>query len=121
MIVRSTLITSVQLTTYDLAKRFLIERYKLKEAAVSTYITSSIITAFAASVATSPVDVVKTRMMNKRIIYKSALECTLQTLKYEGLFGFYKGFVPTFLRLTPHNIILWVTMEHVQHFLSEHC
>jgi hypothetical protein len=121
MIVRSTLITSVQLTTYDLAKRLLVNRYNFKDDQISTYILSSILTAFTASVVTSPVDVVKTRMMNKQIVYSSTLECTWKTLKYEGPFGFYKGFGPTFLRLTPHNIILWVTMEHVQRFLSVHC
>eukprot|EP01127_Copromyxa_protea_P011143 TRINITY_DN2782_c0_g1_i1.p2 TRINITY_DN2782_c0_g1~~TRINITY_DN2782_c0_g1_i1.p2 ORF type:complete len:162 (-),score=11.16 TRINITY_DN2782_c0_g1_i1:89-574(-) len=120
MIVRSTLITSVQLTTYDMVKRFLVSHYNFHEERVSTYILSSIVTAFAASLVTSPVDVVKTRMMNKQVLYSSAIDCTWKTLKYEGPFGFYKGFLPTFMRLTPHNIILWVTMENVQQALSRY-
>lgn len=49
-------------------------------------------TGFCATVAASPVDVVKTRYMNsKRGEYRSAVDCALRMLAQEGPAAFYKG------------------------------
>jgi hypothetical protein len=42
----------------------------------------------------------------------------LQTLKTEGLFGLYKGFVPNWLRIGPHTIIVSVLNTLIFHPLS---
>lgn len=56
-----------------------------------------------AAVATSPVDVIKTRMMNQSVhsasigsgnapvVYRSVVHCALEIARTEGLHGFYKG------------------------------
>jgi hypothetical protein len=45
--------------------------------------------------------------------YKGVLDCGVQTLRSEGFGGFWKGLAPTFLRLAPHNILLWVSFEQI--------
>uniref|UniRef100_A0A8C1S244 Uncharacterized protein n=1 Tax=Cyprinus carpio TaxID=7962 RepID=A0A8C1S244_CYPCA len=63
------------------------------------------------ALASNPVDVVRTRMMNQRVLagnplYKGTLDGLMQTWKNEGFFALYKGFWPNWLRLGPWNIIV---------------
>lgn len=37
-----------------------------------------------------------------------------QTVKYEGVIALYKGFVPTFVRMGPWNIIFFVVYERLK-------
>lgn len=56
---------------------------------------------FAATGATAvyPIDLVKTRMQNQRstgsfvgeLMYKNSFDCAKKVLRYEGVFGFYRG------------------------------
>eukprot|EP01130_Rhizamoeba_saxonica_P008949 TRINITY_DN3625_c0_g4_i4.p1 TRINITY_DN3625_c0_g4~~TRINITY_DN3625_c0_g4_i4.p1 ORF type:complete len:162 (+),score=22.39 TRINITY_DN3625_c0_g4_i4:247-732(+) len=116
---RATLITSTQLPIYDTVKIYLNKVTSFRPELV-TFI-SSLASAAASSLVTSPVDVVKTRMMKmKDGVYKSSLDCVLKTIKVEGVLGLYKGLFPTFLRLAPHNIILWQTMELVSSLLRKY-
>lgn len=87
---------------------------------VSSY-SSSFTCGLAGALASNPVDVVRTRMMNQRVLrdgkcpgYKGTLDCLLQTWKNEGFFALYKGFWPNWLRLGPWNIIFFVTYEQLK-------
>nr|GMD69290.1 mitochondrial uncoupling protein 1-like [Ipomoea batatas] len=48
--------------------------------------------------------------------YKSTLDCFFKTLKNEGPFAFYKGFLPNFTRLGLWNVIMFLTFERVKRF-----
>lgn len=37
-----------------------------------------------------------------------------QTVKYEGVIALYKGFVPTFVRMGPWNIIFFIIYERLK-------
>ncbi|XP_054063532.1 mitochondrial uncoupling protein 3-like isoform X1 [Rissa tridactyla] len=70
---------------------------------------------FCATVVASPVDVVKTRYMNAGPgQYRNALSCLLALLMQDGLAGFYKGFVPSFLRLGSWNVVMFISYEQLQ-------
>lgn len=73
--------------------------------------SSSFTCGLAGALASNPVDVVRTRMMNQRVlsggpIYKGTLDGVMQTWRNEGFFALYKGFWPNWLRLGPWNIIV---------------
>lgn len=75
-----------------------------------------------ASIVSCPADVVKTRMMNQYIysknqpIYTSSLDCFIKTIKTEGFFGIYKGFLPTWARLGPWQLCFWIVYEQLRKF-----
>ncbi|XP_078401336.1 dicarboxylate carrier UCP2-like isoform X2 [Cetorhinus maximus] len=93
-IVRNSVVNCSELVTYDLIKDALI-KYNLMTA--------------------SPVDVVKTRYMNSAPgQYKSALNCSFIMLTEEGFTAFYKGFMPSFLRLGSWNVVMFVTYEQLK-------
>ncbi|KAK7930547.1 hypothetical protein WMY93_006942 [Mugilogobius chulae] len=64
------------------------------------------------------VDVVKTRYMNSPPgQYKSAINCAWVMLTKEGPTAFYKGFVPSFLRLGSWNIVMFVSFEQIKRLM----
>lgn len=61
----------------------------------------------------TPFDVISTRLYNQPVdavtgkgtVYKGIFDCAAQIFRTEGIFGFYKGFSASFLRLGPHTVL----------------
>jgi solute carrier family 25 (mitochondrial aspartate/glutamate transporter), member 12/13 len=57
-----------------------------------------------------PIDTVKTRMQNQRIVpgesamYKNSFDCARKLLVNEGIFGFYKGIWPQLIGVAPEKV-----------------
>lgn len=47
-------------------------------------------------------------------IYTGSLDCAIQTVRNEGFRALYKGFVPTWFRMGPWNIIFFITYEQLK-------
>ncbi|CAN6917413.1 unnamed protein product [Brassica oleracea] len=83
---------------------------------LGTHVTSSFAAGFVASVASNPVDVIKTRVMNmkveagKTVPYKGAVDCALKTVRAVGIIALYKGFLPTVSRQAPFTMIMPVVL-----------
>ena len=78
------------------------------------------IAGFATAFVTSPVDVVKTRIMNERamasqtLVYVSTGSTLMKIIKHEGVGGLYKGFIPNWARIGPHTIITFMIFERLR-------
>jgi solute carrier family 25 uncoupling protein 27 len=66
------------------------------------------------AVVTTPLDVVKTRLMNDPRAYKGPNDALAQLLRTEGLASMYKGFIPTYKRQGLFNLIFWLALEELQ-------
>jgi solute carrier family 25 (mitochondrial carrier), member 14/30 len=49
-------------------------------------------------------------------LYSGSIDCAVQTVKNEGLAALYKGFIPTWFRMGPWNIIFFITYEQLKKF-----
>jgi len=111
---RAMLMTAGQLASYDQAKQSLLT-LPFFEDNMGTHFVASLIAGFIAAAVTSPLDVVKTRIMNQKkdsgVVYKNTLDCATKILKLEGPGGFYKGFLAYFTRLGPHTIFTFIFFE----------
>ncbi|NXL37391.1 UCP3 protein, partial [Glaucidium brasilianum] len=113
-IARNAIINCGELVTYDLVKDTLL-RAQLMTDNVPCHFVAAFGAGFCATVVASPVDVVKTRYMNASPgQYRNVLSCLLALLMQDGLAGFYKGFVPSFLRLGSWNVVMFVSYEQLQ-------
>ena len=68
-----------------------------------------------------PFFLVRTRMQNfrdKACVYRGFVDCARQTFAHEGLLGFYKGILPSYLRGIPTVAITYVTFERAKRFFS---
>ncbi|XP_032807532.2 electrogenic aspartate/glutamate antiporter SLC25A13, mitochondrial-like [Petromyzon marinus] len=60
-----------------------------------------------------PIDLVKTRMQNQRstgsfvgeLMYKNSFDCFKKVVRYEGVFGLYRGLIPQLLGVAPEKAI----------------
>lgn len=89
------------------------------EDGVPCHIISSAIAGFVACVVGSPVDVLKTRIMNaKPGQYSGVGDCVLQTFK-EGPLAFYKGFQANAARIVSWNIAMFVALGQIRKIIYE--
>jgi len=87
-------------------------KYLLMKDNIQCHFSSAVIAGFMTTLVASPIDVVKTRYMNSpKGMYAGAIDCTIRMAKKEGPAAFYKGFVPSFARISLWNVALWITYE----------
>ncbi|XP_039186790.1 brain mitochondrial carrier protein 1 isoform X2 [Crotalus tigris] len=116
---RAAIVVGVELPVYDITKKHLILSGLMGDT-ILTHFISSFTCGLAGAIASNPVDVVRTRMMNQRAIvgsvelYRGTMDGLLKTWKSEGFFALYKGFWPNWLRLGPWNIIFFITYEQLK-------
>ena len=88
-----------------------------------THLSAGSMAGFVATVGALPIDVIKTRMMNQKILkdgssketaYKGSIDCFMKTIRNEGFTALYKGFLPSYLRIAPFNIIFFLTYEKLK-------
>eukprot|EP00252_Welwitschia_mirabilis_P006722 TRINITY_DN17620_c0_g1_i1.p1 TRINITY_DN17620_c0_g1~~TRINITY_DN17620_c0_g1_i1.p1 ORF type:complete len:315 (+),score=9.52 TRINITY_DN17620_c0_g1_i1:832-1776(+) len=122
---RAMLVTASQLASYDQFKESILRNQILADG-LGTHVTASFGAGFVAAVASNPVDVIKTRIMNmksaepgKPAPYSGALDCAVKTVKAEGPMALYKGFIPTVTRQGPFTVVLFVTLEQVRKLLKD--
>ncbi|KAM9792516.1 mitochondrial brown fat uncoupling protein 1 isoform 2-T2 [Neosynchiropus ocellatus] len=113
-ITRNALVNCTELVTYDLIKEAIL-KHKLMSDNLPCHFVSAFGAGFVTTVIASPVDVVKTRYMNSPPgQYRSAINCAWTMLTKEGPTAFYKGFVPSFLRLGSWNVVMFVSFEQIK-------
>ncbi|XP_030305123.1 brain mitochondrial carrier protein 1 isoform X2 [Calypte anna] len=116
---RAAIVVGVELPVYDITKKHLILSGLMGDT-IFAHFVSSFTCGLAGAIASNPVDVVRTRMMNQRAIvgstelYRGTLDGLLKTWKSEGFSALYKGFWPNWLRLGPWNIIFFITYEQLK-------
>ena len=126
---RAGLVNLGELATYDAAKRWaaahappgLAESCGCAHAADAppVHVFSALASGFVACAASTPADVVKTRLMAQRRDggvprYAGALDCLRQSVRAEGFGVLYRGFMPTWARLGPWQLTFWLTYEQLR-------
>eukprot|EP00698_Gefionella_okellyi_P001596 TRINITY_DN11519_c0_g1_i2.p1 TRINITY_DN11519_c0_g1~~TRINITY_DN11519_c0_g1_i2.p1 ORF type:complete len:324 (-),score=23.13 TRINITY_DN11519_c0_g1_i2:118-1053(-) len=119
---RACLLTAAQLSSYDHCKQVMI-RFGVDDG-FPLHFGAGALSGFITTVVTCPVDVVKTRFMNQgvnhqgigqhNVVYLSAFDVFMKTLKSEGILGLFKGFEASYLRLGPSIAGQLVVMEQLR-------
>lgn len=113
-IARNATVNCSELVTYDFIKDTLLNSTPMTDNLPCHFI-SAFGAGLVSTVIASPVDVVKTRYMNSALgQYRSVLSCAVTMMTKEGTLAFYKGFMPSFLRLGSWNVVMFVTYEQLK-------
>ncbi|TLD32977.1 hypothetical protein PspLS_00506 [Pyricularia sp. CBS 133598] len=97
--------SSVQLPTYFFAKRRLVRHLGMEEGP-ALHLASSTVSGFVVCCVMHPPDTIMSRMYNQTgNLYSGVLDCFAKTVKTEGVFAIYKGFLPHLARILPHTIL----------------
>uniref|UniRef100_A0A1Q3FT35 Putative mitochondrial uncoupling protein 2 n=1 Tax=Culex tarsalis TaxID=7177 RepID=A0A1Q3FT35_CULTA len=112
---RNSIVNVAEVVVYDVAKDTLLRYVTVPREDVRLHFGSAVIAGFAATLVASPVDVIKTRYMNApKDQYRGVFDCALRMGQQEGFLAFYKGFVPSFVRLVSWNVVMWISYEQIK-------
>lgn len=111
---RAAVVNTAEILSYDVTKTFLAQRLQIGRDDPSNHLISSMVSGFVTSVACTPTDVIRTRVMNDVDgVYKGMSDCLVKTVKAEGVMAMWKGFWPTWARQGPWILIFWVAYEQM--------
>ncbi|KAF9940809.1 hypothetical protein BGZ65_006028 [Modicella reniformis] len=123
---RAMVVTASQLASYDTIKHWLLKRRdhngeaRFREGYL-THFCASTAAGLVSSITTSPIDTIKVRYMNQQfsssgrgVLYSSALDCVIKTVRNEGPLALYKGFLMCWLRLGPHTMMSLIIFEKLR-------
>ena len=115
--------SSVQLPTYFFAKRRLVRHLGMEEGP-ALHLASSTASGFVVCVVMHPpgeplkkhqprlhntyivIDTIMSRLYNQNgNLYRGVFDCLAKTIKTEGFFAIYKGFLPHLARILPHTVL----------------
>ncbi|GAB6020250.1 hypothetical protein CHUAL_002968 [Chamberlinius hualienensis] len=117
---RAALVNMGDLATYDTCKQTILKHTSLKDNYI-THTMSSAASGLVAATIGTPADVVKTRFMNqptddkgRGMFYRSSIDCLKITVRNEGFFALYKGFLPIWARMAPWSLTFWLSYEQIR-------
>lgn len=118
---RAILMTIGQLSMYDQFKHLLLTLTPdgVLRDDTKTHLIASLMAGTTATTLTQPLDVVKTRLMNETSgHYKGAWDVARSIHRDYGPIGFFRGFLPAFVRLAPHTMLTFVFLEKLRIYLG---
>jgi len=114
---RAALVNLGELATYDAAKQSLLQSPYFSDN-IWCHTAASVISGFVSSLVSCPADVLKSRLMANadatRPLYKGTFDCASQIIRTEGVASLWKGFIPSWTRLGPWQLLFWVTYEQLR-------
>ncbi|RUS13905.1 mitochondrial carrier domain-containing protein, partial [Endogone sp. FLAS-F59071] len=117
---RAILMTTSQLVSYDVFKDLLVKRAGWGEN-VGTHFGASLLAGLVATTVCSPVDVIKTRVMNSSASAdsRSPVSIFVSTIRNEGPAALFKGWTPAFVRLAPQTIVTFMVLEQLKNIYAK--
>jgi len=116
---RATVLAAAELASYDEAKGALQSTFGMNGILLTA--CTSFISGFISTVASSPFDVVKSRVMGQPMnpdntgkLYSGMVDCFVKSAKAEGVMSLYNGFLPNFGRVVPRVMIVFLVMEQLK-------
>lgn len=120
---------AINFYTYGNGKRIISQRFNNGQEAAWVHLCSAATAGMITGTITCPIWVVKTRIQldkshaekagepqSRR--YKNALDCTMQTLRHEGIRGLYRGLGASYLGVT-ESTLQWVLYEQMKMSLAK--
>lgn len=124
---RAMALTAAQLPSYDHMKVVLLQSPSFEEG-FTVHMIASMFAGLMAATASSPLDVIKTKVMNecsKTAASPDQFQSTqlirrafFQVLHTDGVRGFFKGWLPNWMRLGPHTIVTLMVYEELRKMMG---
>eukprot|EP01127_Copromyxa_protea_P005905 TRINITY_DN15734_c0_g1_i1.p1 TRINITY_DN15734_c0_g1~~TRINITY_DN15734_c0_g1_i1.p1 ORF type:complete len:289 (-),score=42.09 TRINITY_DN15734_c0_g1_i1:25-852(-) len=124
ILARQAIFTAAQLVSYDKAKLFVSTQTGLDLQHFSTHMLASLVSGAFTTLATAPLEMIKTHMqMNSQNLASASFLTSFRTiLRTEGVLAFWRGTTPLYLRVAPHTFIVLVLTEQFRRLfgVSQH-
>ncbi|KAK2181338.1 hypothetical protein NP493_403g05002 [Ridgeia piscesae] len=122
-VVRAMVVNAAQLASYSQAKQLVLSTGYFKDN-ILLHFVASMISGLVTTGCSMPVDIVKTRIQNMKIIdgkpeYSGAMDVLRRVVRGEGFFSLWKGFTPYYARIGPHTVLTFIFLEQMNRLYSE--
>ncbi|XXQ29754.1 Mitochondrial carrier protein [Plasmodiophora brassicae] len=117
---RSALAVGSTIATYDHTKHWIMDTFQVEDG-MPLHVASSATSGLVASFASCPADVLKTRIMTQSLTnpeYRTVMRCLMAILKNEGPMTLFRGFLPTYIRLGPWQVVFFTSFERISLLLG---
>jgi len=118
---RATALAAAELATYDEVKMQLLHSGLVKQDGLLLHASTALVSGYVSTVASSPFDVVKSRVMGQPVdprgkgeLYSGMVDCFAKLIRTEGPLSLYRGFWPNFGRVVPRVTIVFIVMEQLK-------
>lgn len=117
-VVRAMVVNAVQLATYSQFKEAIL-RAGWQEEGIGLHFSASMLSGLATTIASMPVDIIKTRLQNMKVIngvpeYTGMADIVGRIVRQEGVLALWRGFIPYYSRLGPHTVLTFIFMEQLK-------
>jgi len=112
----------LQFMSYEeMKKQYNLYRGKTHDARLSSveYLIFAALSKSVAAFTTYPYQVMRTRLQDQHRQYRGLTDVVVSLWRFEGIKGFYKGLLPSLIRVVPATMITFLVYENVSHFLLE--
>jgi hypothetical protein len=119
-IIRAIILNGSQLSTYDHSKHYMLNKGMFEEGKALQF-TASFMAGLAVAFFTSPIDVIKTRVMNvdpKNPAYTGMTDAYFKIMRTEGIRGFYKGINAQWMRIGPLTMLQFMFWEQLRKYFG---
>ncbi|XP_048747663.1 solute carrier family 25 member 35-like [Ostrea edulis] len=115
--------SATQLSSFSTSKEYITRLHVFPSESWMNTFCATLCSALTVTFFMTPFDVVSTRMYNqgtdvhgKGLRYNNVVDCFVKIFRTEGLWGFYKGWGPSFLRLAPHTVLSLMIWDRLRVF-----
>lgn len=121
---RALVVNAAQLASYSQSKQALLDSGYFGDD-ILCHFCASMISGLVTTAASMPVDIVKTRIQNMKMIdgkpeYKNGLDVLVRVVGKEGFFSLWKGFTPYYARLGPHTVLTFIFLEQMNRLYKKY-
>eukprot|EP00301_Raphidiophrys_heterophryoidea_P025140 c8364_g1_i1.p1 GENE.c8364_g1_i1~~c8364_g1_i1.p1 ORF type:complete len:289 (+),score=55.44 c8364_g1_i1:439-1305(+) len=115
--VRAAIVAAAEMGSYDAIKRTFVTNRILSEGQL-LYFVCGLTAGFCAIMASFPIDVAKTRLINQgkrgaAVHYTGIVDCLVKTVREKGLLGLYHGSGPAIGRQCVVTVVQWMLYEEI--------
>lgn len=111
---RAGVLTASQVPSYDHIKHSILNAGLMQEG-LPLHMVCSTAAGFISALTTTPVDLIKTRLMNQggdgARMYRGVSHCISSIVAEEGAAALMKGFWPNWIRIAPHTTVSLIVFE----------
>jgi len=115
-VARAMVLNATKMSCYDVIKGNIKASGKIPDG-IPTQFCSAFGAGFFMACTVAPFDMVRTRLMNQppdAKLYSGAIDCVMKITAAEGPQGFYRGFIPIWMRFAPTTCIQLIIFEQLQ-------
>jgi hypothetical protein len=124
-VLRAAVLAAVEMTSYDYFRPIFEGIFASRETLILIPILTAMVASLFSSLASCPFDTARSRVMNQKknkdgrgLDYNSSIDCIIKSVKKDGIFDLWSGWVAFYIRLGPNTILTFYFLELFRLLLS---